>query len=103
MSSKPKDQIQPIFLWMIPRTCSIVFSKCMTSVDDVQVWMGPYLACYFNDTLYNPTYKPDNAGLNLLRKKLEHTEKTEAMKTLREKMNDIIDKSPGIIDQREIR
>lgn len=86
MSSESKDQQQLIFLWIVPRTCSTVFSKCMTFVDDVQVWMEPYLGCLVNETLYNPSFEPENVGFNLFREKLREVEATDAMKSLRKEI-----------------
>ncbi|KAJ8039930.1 hypothetical protein HOLleu_14090 [Holothuria leucospilota] len=45
-----------VFLWIIPRTNSTALTKCMSFVDETEVWMEPYLACHINDTVYNPEW-----------------------------------------------
>lgn len=52
-----------IFLWMIPRTCSTVITKCMSFVDDCVVWMEPYNMCHLNDTTFNPEFMKDDPDM----------------------------------------
>lgn len=94
---------QRIFLWIIPRTCSTVLSKCMTFVDGVQVWMEPYMACHMNDTCYNPTFGEGNVGYKFAIDKLHAVETSPEAVALREEMQHLIDSTPGVIDQTNIR
>lgn len=52
-----------VFLWMVPRTCSTVITKCMSFVDDCVVWMEPYCMCHFNETEFNPEFKKDDPDM----------------------------------------
>lgn len=75
----------------------------MTFVDGIQIWMEPYLACHINDTIFNPSFGEGSVGMQFVKGKLRELEKTEDYIALRKKMKEIIDKSPGIIDQENIR
>ncbi|PIK40301.1 hypothetical protein BSL78_22856 [Apostichopus japonicus] len=52
-----------VFLWMVPRTCSTVITKCMSFVDDCVVWMEPYCMCHLNETEFNPEFKKDDPDM----------------------------------------
>lgn len=92
-----------LFLWSLPRSCSTAFSKCMTFVDDIDVWMEPYCACHFNETFYNPNFMVGNPHAEDMRRTLARNEASEFMKATREKMKKEIKGNPNVIDQKEIR
>ncbi|KAJ8019006.1 hypothetical protein HOLleu_42666 [Holothuria leucospilota] len=41
-----KSQIPRIFFWVLPRTCSTVFTKLISFVDGAQIWLEPYDCCF---------------------------------------------------------
>ncbi|KAJ8050316.1 hypothetical protein HOLleu_03470 [Holothuria leucospilota] len=41
-----------IFLWSTPRSLSSVFTKCISFVDNVQIWFEPY-SCAFSNKIYH--------------------------------------------------
>lgn len=45
-----------VFLWIVPRSASTAFTKCMSFVDDTEVWMEPYYMCVMNETFNNPEW-----------------------------------------------
>ncbi|KAJ8039595.1 hypothetical protein HOLleu_17368 [Holothuria leucospilota] len=97
-SQKPKL----IFLWIVPRTCSTALSKCMTFVDDTEVWAEPYMACHFNETFYNPNFRKGDPVADRMRETLKKNEASETMRALRKEMATKIEKSPNLIDQKDI-
>ncbi|KAJ8039901.1 hypothetical protein HOLleu_14052 [Holothuria leucospilota] len=45
-----------VFQWIVPRSGSTAFTKCMSFVDDTEVWMEPYYTCVLNETVKNPEW-----------------------------------------------
>ncbi|KAJ8050311.1 hypothetical protein HOLleu_03464 [Holothuria leucospilota] len=41
-----------VFLWTTPRSLSTVFTKCISFVDNVQIWFEPY-GCAFGNKIYH--------------------------------------------------
>ncbi|KAJ8025689.1 hypothetical protein HOLleu_33311 [Holothuria leucospilota] len=96
------DQTRTFFIWMVPRTNSTALMKCMTFVDDVRVWMEPYMCCYFNETFYNPNYRKGEEVVEKMRERLRKNEASEAMKQIRADLAVKIAESPNVIDQKLI-
>ncbi|KAJ8049711.1 hypothetical protein HOLleu_02575 [Holothuria leucospilota] len=49
--SKTNQDAGTIFLWTNPRSLSTVFTKCISFVDNIQVWFEPY-SCAFGNNIY---------------------------------------------------
>ncbi|KAJ8039906.1 hypothetical protein HOLleu_14057 [Holothuria leucospilota] len=56
MDSQASNKPLRVFLWIVPRTNSTVFTKCMSFVDNTEVLMEPFMACMLNETFYNPEW-----------------------------------------------
>lgn len=91
-----------IFLWMVPRTQSTVLAKCMTFVDDTEVWLEPYLSCDFNNTLYDPNWKKGDPLAERMRESERKNEATEVMKSARKKVAEEESDFPNLIPQKDI-
>ncbi|KAJ8039908.1 hypothetical protein HOLleu_14059 [Holothuria leucospilota] len=78
-SSKPLR----VFLWMVPRTNSTVFTKCMSFVEDTEVWMEPFMACMLNETFYNPEWGTDMPVMIKLRTLVKELMEKEEFITFR--------------------
>ncbi|KAJ8039929.1 hypothetical protein HOLleu_14089 [Holothuria leucospilota] len=68
---------------MVPRTNSTVFMKCLSFVDDAEVWMEPYCACYINGTLRNPDWGKGNPVMDRIRAEVKEVEKKEEYAALK--------------------
>lgn len=74
-----RDGPRRVFLWSIPRSRSTVFVKCMSFVENVQVWYEPYLYSYHNELLTHPDSDREqmereaHEGLERMRPILEET------------------------------
>ncbi|XP_071834453.1 uncharacterized protein [Apostichopus japonicus] len=74
-----RDGPRRVFLWSIPRSRSTVFVKCMSFVENVQVWYEPYLYSYHNELLTHPDSDREQMereareGLERMRPILEQT------------------------------
>ncbi|KAJ8039910.1 hypothetical protein HOLleu_14062 [Holothuria leucospilota] len=51
--------------------------KCLSFVDDAEVWLEPYLACHMNLTLYNPDWGKGNPAVDRARAEMEEFESNE--------------------------
>lgn len=98
------SSLQPklIFLWIVPRTCSTALTKCMTFVDDTEVWVEPYFACHFNETFYNPNFRKGDPVADRMRETLKKNESSETMREIRKEMTKKVEESPNLIDQKDI-
>lgn len=71
MDGQNSDRPLRVFLWMVPRTHSTVFMKCLSFVDGAEVWMEPYSACHFNLTIYNPDWGKGVPAVERVKAELE--------------------------------
>lgn len=101
MADFNKDQTR-IFLWIIPRSNSTALTKCMSFVDDLQIWMEPYMACFLNEAFGNPDFKKGDPNMDRSREIWMKNEETETMKRIRAEMVERIARNPGVIAQQDI-
>ncbi|KAJ8039909.1 hypothetical protein HOLleu_14061 [Holothuria leucospilota] len=88
MDSEHVNKPLRVFLWMVPRTNSVAFLKCLSFVDDTEVWLEPYLSCLMNETINNPNWGKGIPNVKQFRADLEEFTKNEeyvALKHLEEK------------------
>ncbi|KAJ8039905.1 hypothetical protein HOLleu_14056 [Holothuria leucospilota] len=85
MNSSMNNKPLRVFLWVVPRTNSTVFTKCMSFVDNTEVWMEPFMACYMNETFYNPEWGVEIPQMVKLRAFMEEIKKKEEFLALKEK------------------
>lgn len=101
MAASSSQEPTRIFLWIVVRSNSTVFTKCMTFVDGVQVWYEPYLACALNDTFYNPEFKKGDKVAEKMRDTLRKNEASEKMKAVREDIRVKVEPSSDFIFYQE--
>lgn len=90
MDSQNSSKPLRVFSWIVPRSNSTVFTKCMSFVDDTEVWMEPYMACYMNETFYNPEWGVDMPGMIKLRAFMkELTEKEEFLELKKQEVEKV--------------
>eukprot|EP00057_Strongylocentrotus_purpuratus_P009571 XP_011664045.1 PREDICTED: uncharacterized protein LOC105438211 [Strongylocentrotus purpuratus] len=46
MSDKPDAQSRTI-LWCVPRSVSTALARCLSAIEDNQIWFEPFCYCYF--------------------------------------------------------
>ncbi|XP_071829060.1 uncharacterized protein [Apostichopus japonicus] len=102
-SASSKDQPTRIFLWIIARTNSTVFTKCMTFVEGVQVWYEPYLSCALNETMWNPEFKKGDPVADKFRQTLKENEASDKMKEIRADMKPKVESSSFINYQEKFK
>ncbi|XP_071833104.1 uncharacterized protein [Apostichopus japonicus] len=56
MASKERDDQVRVFLWALPRSVSTAMTKCMSFVDEAQIWFEPYLYSYHNEKFRDPAF-----------------------------------------------
>lgn len=75
----------------------------MTFVDNTEVWISPYLSCFFNDTYFDPNWKKGDPLAEQMKEAHRKNEATEIMKTAREKVAQELEDFPNLIPQKDIR
>nr|XP_054754149.1 uncharacterized protein LOC129260131 [Lytechinus pictus] len=45
MSGKPQAQSRTI-LWCVPRSVSTALARCLSAIEDIQIWFEPFCYCY---------------------------------------------------------
>ncbi|XP_071839680.1 uncharacterized protein [Apostichopus japonicus] len=103
MASQEKQRPLRVFMWVVPRTNSTVFTKCMSFVDKVEVWMEPYFACNMNDTVYNPEWGKGVPAMEKLRTTMkEFMEKPEYQELMKQELEKV-EKYPNVWPQEQFR
>lgn len=100
---KERQRPTRVFMWMVPRTNSTVFTKCMSFVDNTEVWNEPYMACLMNDTFYNPEWGKGDPVIDKLKEHMaELISRPEYLELMKEELENA-KKHPNVWTQDKFR
>lgn len=75
----------------------------MSFVDKTEVWMEPFLACRFNDTIYNPEWRLGDPSIKKMKEAMEESRSTPEFHEIMQEEMENLKKHPNISAQEKFR